>query len=196
LKETQSNRRRFITAALWAGGGSLLALNVPAVLAAGQAAALKLEEGAPLTNLSPAEARALGAVADQVIPPDDLPGATQAGVVYFIDNVLGGFMAGAAPLLKQGVADLDRAAIESCPGCRGFAYLPFDQQTVLLEAIEASPFFNTMITLTHCGLFAAPSWGGNRDKLGWALLGFEDRHAWQPPFGYYDAASEDSGHGS
>ena len=195
MEKAQSNRRRFIAAALWAGGGSLLALNVPAVLAAGEAAARQLEDGAPLARLSPAEARTLGAVADQVIPPDDLPGATQAGVVYFIDNVLGGFMAGAAPLLQQGAADLDRAAVDSCPGCGGFADLPFDEQTALLETIEDTPFFTTMITLTHCGLFAAPSWGGNLDKAGWALLGFEDRHAWQPPFGYYDAALEKTGNG-
>ena len=113
MEQAQSNRRRFIAAALWAGGGSLLALNVPAVLAAGEAAARQLEEGAPLAKLSPAEARTLGAVADQVIPPDDLPGATQAGVVYFIDNVLSDFMAGAASLLQQGAADLDRAAVEA-----------------------------------------------------------------------------------
>jgi gluconate 2-dehydrogenase gamma chain len=42
--------------------------------------------------------------------------------------------------------------------------------------------------LTVAGMFALPGYGGNRDKLGWALLGFEDHHAWQPPFGYYDAA--------
>ena len=193
MEQAQSNRRRFIAAALWAGGGSLLALNVPAVLAAGEAAARQLEEGAPLAKLSPAEARTLGAVADQVIPPDDLPGATQAGVVYFIDNVLGGFMAGAAPLLKPGAADLDRTAVESCPACSRFADLPFDEQTALLETSEETPFFTTMITLTHCGLFAAPLWGGNVGKSGWALLGFEDRHAWQPPFGFYDAALEETG---
>jgi hypothetical protein len=31
-----------------------------------------------------------------------------------------------------------------------------------------------------------PKYGGNHDKAGWKLLGFEDRHVWQPPFGYYD----------
>jgi len=27
----------------------------------------------------------------------------------------------------------------------------------------------------------------NHEKLGWALIGFEDRHVWHAPFGYYDA---------
>jgi hypothetical protein len=40
--------------------------------------------------------------------------------------------------------------------------------------------------LTIAGTFANPSWGGNRDKIGWRLLGFEDRFVWQPPFGDYD----------
>jgi hypothetical protein len=44
-----------------------------------------------------------------------------------------------------------------------------------------------MIFLTHCGMFAMPSWGGNKDLAGWNLIGFDSRHAWQPPFGFYDA---------
>jgi hypothetical protein len=40
--------------------------------------------------------------------------------------------------------------------------------------------------LTVLGLFTMPSYGGNRDGIGWALIGFEDQHAFQPPFGYYD----------
>ena len=196
MNEMHSNRRRFIAALAGVTGGSWLALHAPAILAAGEAAALQQEADAPLANLSPSEALTLGAVAEQIIPADDLPGAVEIGVVHFIDNVLGDFMAGAAGLLQQGAADLDRAANESCPGCNGFADLSFDEQTALLETIEETPFFNTMISLTHCGVFAAPSWGGNKNKAGWALLDFQDRHMWQPPFGYYDAALEESGHGS
>jgi len=35
-------------------------------------------------------------------------------------------------------------------------------------------------------MFALPSYGGNRDGIGWTLLGFDDTHAYAPPFGYYD----------
>jgi hypothetical protein len=31
-----------------------------------------------------------------------------------------------------------------------------------------------------------PEYGGNREGLGWKLIGFEDRHIFEPPFGYYD----------
>jgi gluconate 2-dehydrogenase gamma chain len=141
-------------------------------------------------NMTPEQALTFAAVADQIIPPDDMPGASDAGVVYFIDNVLGGFMAGESGMLMQGLADLDAAAIAASPDNAGFAALGFVQQTELLRLIETTPFFNTMIFLTHCGMFAMPSRGGNRDRSGWALLGFDNQHAWQPPFGYYDALAD------
>jgi gluconate 2-dehydrogenase gamma chain len=41
--------------------------------------------------------------------------------------------------------------------------------------------------LTVAGMFALPSYGGNRDHIGWKLLGFTHQHVWAPPFGFYDA---------
>jgi len=35
-------------------------------------------------------------------------------------------------------------------------------------------------------MFALPQYGGNRDSVGWKLIGFEDLHVFHPPFGYYD----------
>jgi gluconate 2-dehydrogenase gamma chain len=133
------------------------------------------------------QARTCAAVVDQIIPPDDLPGAADAGVVHFIDQALGGFAADRAGLLRDGLADLDRRARTAFAGNGGFADLAFAEQTALLQPIDTMPFFRQMIFLTHCGMFAMPSWGGNRNRAGWALLGFDNRHAWQPPFGYYDA---------
>jgi hypothetical protein len=108
-------------------------------------------------------------------------------VVYFIDQALGGFAAGMAGLLKEGLADLGARTRSAYPDGGGFADLAFEQQTAVLEKIDTTPFFNQMIFLTHCGMFAMPSRGGNRNRAGWALLGFDDRHAWQPPYGFYDA---------
>jgi hypothetical protein len=55
-----------------------------------------------------------------------------------------------------------------------------------LHEVETTAFFATVRRLTLLGLVAMPKYGGNHDKAGWKLLGFEDRHVWQPPFGYYD----------
>ena len=43
-----------------------------------------------------------------------------------------------------------------------------------------------MLAATAAGMFANPEYGGNRDKIGWKLIGFDDRFFWQAPFGYYD----------
>ena len=41
------------------------------------------------------------------------------------------------------------------------------------------------------GTFCDPSLHGNRDKIGWNLIGFNDQSYWAPPFGYYDAHPEE-----
>jgi len=190
LSNRKSSRRRFLSETGKIAGASWLAMNTPMLLAAGHAADAQMAAHEAPVNITPEQARTFAAVVDQIIPPDETPGASEAGVVYFIDNVLGGFMAGASGMLMQGLADLDAASIEAFPRSPGFSSLEFDQQTGLLRLIESTPFFNTMIFLTHCGMFAMPSWGGNTDRSGWALLGFDNRHAWQPPFGYYDALTQ------
>lgn len=190
MQNPDKSRRQFLADSGKLAGATWLALNSPMLLAAGHVAEEHRASGDVWVNLTPRQASGFAAVADQIIPPDDTPGASEAGVVYFIDNVLGGFMAGAAPMLKKGLEELDAASIAAFPGSTGFAGLQFDQQTGLLTAIETTPFFDTMIFLTHCGMFAMPSWGGNKDKSGWALLDFDSRHAWQPPFGYYDALAD------
>ena len=47
-------------------------------------------------------------------------------------------------------------------------------------------FFDTTRLLTLLAMFSRPAYGGNRDGVGWKLIGFEDRHFFRPPFGYYD----------
>lgn len=41
-----------------------------------------------------------------------------------------------------------------------------------------------MATIT--GFLANPEYGGNTGKIGWKLIGFEDRFVWSAPFGWYD----------
>ena len=183
----QNGRRQFLAEAGKIAGGSWLAMNAPLVLAAAQSAEEQRVSGKDWQNITPNQALGLEAVVDQIIPADDLPGASDAGVVFFIDQALSGFASELSASLKDGMADLDQRALAASPGSGGFAKLRFEKQTAILEQIDTSLFFNQMIFLTHCGMFAMPSWGGNLNKTGWALLGFDNRHAWQPPFGYYDA---------
>ncbi|PYT19676.1 MAG: hypothetical protein DMG57_44570 [Acidobacteria bacterium] len=57
----------------------------------------------------------------------------------------------------------------------------------LVRAIETSEFFELLRTHTVLGFLGLPSYGGNRNQAGWKYIGFEDRMAFEPPFGYYDA---------
>jgi gluconate 2-dehydrogenase gamma chain len=187
MNNKKKSRRAFLAQAGGMAGSGWLAVNAPLLLAAGQAAEDQRSTGQGWVNMTSRQARSFAAVVDQIIPPDDLPGASAAGVVYFIDQALGGFAADNGDLLTEGLADLDRRALAAASASEGFASLAFEQQTAILEAIDTTPFFNHMIFLTHCGMFAMPSWGGNKDLAGWNLIGFDSRHAWQPPFGFYDA---------
>jgi gluconate 2-dehydrogenase gamma chain len=179
--KTQS-RRQFLKDSGSVVGGSWLSVNLPAVLAVAQVACSRKESGAAWLNISTEEAEGFAAIVDQIIPPDESPGASEAGVVYFIDEALGGFMQGAADMLREGLADLDRRASGA-----DFASLGFERQTAVLTQVAESEFFGTMLFLTQAGMFAMPQHGGNQDEAGWRLIGFDHRHAWQPPFGYYDA---------
>ena len=60
------------------------------------------------------------------------------------------------------------------------------QQIAFLTTVDQTPFFSTTRLLTLLGMFSLPEYGGNRDGLGWKLLGFEDAHVFTSPFGYYD----------
>ena len=138
--------------------------------------------------LSAAELRDLDAITALIIPTDDAPGAREAHVVDFIDKGLATFAADQRPLFEQGLADLGMRAARRHPGARTFAELSGDEQTALLHELEAehSEFFEAVRVSTITGFLADPRYGGNADKVGWKLIGFEDRFAWQPPFGWYD----------
>ena len=160
----------------------------PQVYATGQAAVAAADQARPLKHLSGIQARELGAVAEQIVPRTQTPGATDAGVVHFFDQSLEGFIAGPARSARDGVEPFTALLRAQHPEDEYFSQLPFDAQTRFLTTQESTGFFQTVRFLTLLGLFAMPAYGGNRDHAGWDILGFKHRHVWQPPFGYYDAA--------
>jgi gluconate 2-dehydrogenase gamma chain len=138
-------------------------------------------------TLDPTTAREIDAITSQIVPSTDGPGAHEAGVVYFIDRALATFDADLRESYRLGMASVQQKCKEMFPGSTGVAALRSDQQIQLIHAIENTEFFELLRTHTMYGLLGNPSYGGNRDHVGWKLIGFEDRMAYQPPFGYYDA---------
>ena len=88
----------------------------------------------------------------------------------------------------QGVAALDREAKRRSPTTGGYSAAGPVIQADILRQLDAehSAFFEVIRTATIQGMFSHPEYGGNRDKIGWKLIGFEDRFVWQEPFGDYD----------
>lgn len=180
-----TSRREFLRLSGAFAGTGWLASRLPLLLAVGQAACVAHEKQAAFKNLEAPVAADLAAISAQIIPSGDTPGAAEAGVIYFIDEALGDFMKPALQSVLDGVESVNRLVRETGAQQR-FAEIEWQQQKSILVAIDQDPFFSLIHFMTIAGMFAMPKHGGNRDRLGWQLLGFQDQHGWQPPFGYYD----------
>ena len=90
-----------------------------------------------------------------------------------------------AEMFRLGFAKLDEAA-RNAHGT-AFADLTPEQQDALLAQAEhcqldfgvlpSDVFFGALLDATMEGFFADPIYGGNRDKIGWKLVGFPGVHA-------------------
>jgi len=160
----------------------------PEILAAQQHA--HIAAGLPTTHLETLDADTaaeIEAIAAQVIPSIGGPGAREAGVIFFIDRALSTFALDDREAYRIGMAELHQKRKELFPQSTTIASLTGPQQIALIRTIETSSFFELLRTHTVLGFLADPGYGGNRGKAGWHQIGFEDRMAYQPPFGYYDA---------
>jgi gluconate 2-dehydrogenase gamma chain len=131
-------------------------------------------------------AREIDALACQIIPSTDGPGAREAGVIHFIDRALATFASDDLPTYRAGMADVQKKRKEMFPASGSIASLESDQQMALMGAIEHTEFFELLRTHTVFGFLGNPSYGGNRDKVGWTQIGFDYRMSYEHPFGYYD----------
>ena len=179
-------RRKFLTRTGSALGGSWFTMSLPAILATASVAAKAAEEQRPFRVLLPIEATEFEAIAAQIIPSGDSPGAREAGVIYFMDTALADIESQILEPLRKGLKGL-HADIRDTYGTDLFASLGHNKQIKTLRSIEDTEFFDTVRFLTIAGMFCDPSHGGNRDRVGWELIGFEGPGGTQPPFGYYDA---------
>lgn len=144
-------------------------------------------DGQPFRFFTAQQAADYEAFASQIIPTDETPGAKEANVVRFVDFALSEI----EPQNKQDFANalkaLDEQAKKTAPQTASFAALTSEQQVETMKAIEKSNDFGTLKYYTLVGFLGDPADGGNKDEIGWKLIGFEDKYYYAPPFGYYDA---------
>jgi len=184
----EKSRRAFLVKSATGLGGAWVLANYPAILAA-EEHVLEAAEADRLqfAFFTPEQAVEVEAMAAQIIPTDETPGAREARVVNFIDRALVTFEKGRQDAYTTGLAELEAETRRRFPSAGRFSELTFDQQIELLTAIEETPFFNMVRTHTITGFFAHPVHGGNYGKVGWDLIGYDDALDFDPPFGYYDA---------
>lgn len=182
------SRRSFLAVSGGLGAAALVAdwSRVEAALAEAALAATQ-SPPPPLTTLTAAQALTIEAMAERILPATETPGAKGLGVIHFIDRALGGFEKKSLPLVRRGIADLARRAARRKGRGASFAALAAEEQDAILAEIEQEEFFGAVRYLTMVGAFANPSHGGNRDRAGWAMIGFDPRSSHTSPFGYYDA---------
>ena len=156
-------------------------------------------------SLNATEYAFISAVADTMIPADDLsPSGTDCGVAVFVDRQLASAWGGGAKLYRDGpfdkgkpeqgyqlpmtpraffavgIAEMNTWCIETYGAT--FDRLSGTDRTAALTALESGKakipsisgkmFFDALLGIVMEGFFADPIYGGNRDKVSWAMIGF------------------------
>lgn len=202
MEPTQTARRNFLLQVSGAAGAAWISAQWPSILAAAQHAHSAVASGkGKLEILTAEQARQVEAIACQIIPTDDLPGAREAGVIYFIDRALKTFAKDTKPLYENGISHLSQLTSAKYPGTKSFADATTEQQSALLVELaekkidedhqrigpgESDDFFQTVRMHTIFGFLADPSAGGNKDYAGWKVIGRDPAFTFSPPYGYYD----------
>jgi gluconate 2-dehydrogenase gamma chain len=182
------SRRSFLIESVSGLGGAWVAANYAGILAAEDYVLQAAQSGQlKLAFFTQAQAVEVEAMAAQIIPTDETPGAREARVINFIDRALVTFAKNSQPAYTKGLDDLQAQTKLLFPSASTFSALTSAQQIQVLTAMEKTPFFNTVRTHTITGFFASPIHGGNQNKVGWKLIGHDDSLNFKPPFGYYDA---------
>lgn len=180
------SRREFVAAAGTLGAVWFLADATERSEAVAHAAHQATQAQPALSVLTREQAAEVEAFASRIIPTDDTPGAREAGVVYYIDRGLGTWAKDQQPSFMEGLAKLAQDVGAKFPGQSRLSALTPAQQDEVLKSIEETPFFGAMRVATLAGMFSLPSYGGNRDWVGWKLVGQESALEFKAPFGWYD----------
>ena len=128
--------------------------------------------------------KTLRAVVDCLIPADDFPGASEAGVCDYLKRLFETDLKDESELF---IAGLDSIELEARARFgEPFANLTSDQQVDTLESIQQGDlitswpishqrFFDMLVCTTAEGFYSDPQQGGNRGAVSWVMTGFEDQ---------------------
>lgn len=124
--------------------------------------------------LSDEHARTLATLCDQIIPADEFPSASQAGVVTYIDRQLARHYRRYQDAYRDGLDQVDAISRNRF----GLALLnsTSTQRLEITAALEKQnrTFFELVRQHTMEGYYGSPRHGGNRDAVSWRMLGLDE----------------------
>src|SRR5579872_3134084 len=175
-KSKSRSRRSFLLNSTAGLNAAWLAANYPGIVAAQEHVRDATQAGQlpRLEFFTAAQAAEIDAIAAQIIPTDESPGAREAHCLYFIDRALSTFAKSSQAAYIQGLADLQSKTRQLFPEAGKFSALASEQQIKVLTSIEKTPFFRVVRPHTVIGFFSRPVHGGNFEKIGWKLIGYDD----------------------
>ncbi len=200
-----TSRRQFLTQALAGVSAAWVSAHWPALVSAAEHAHSQAKSATPekFEFFTPEQAAEVDAVSARIIPTTDTPGAHEAGVVFFIDRTLVTFAKDNQKAYAEGLPALQAKVRELFPGTEKFSAATPEQQDKILVSLDehsagkgrnpfglagANSFFETVRVDTIMAFLIDPESDkkGNRDGVGWKVIGRDSAHMFQPPFGYYD----------
>lgn len=109
IADSSVSRRRFLQSVSTMTGSTFIQLSTPALVAITQSACTARQQSTAFVALDDRAAADFAAITARIIPTTDTPGATEAGVIHFIDNAFAAEMKSrSAPpstsSLQQGLA--------------------------------------------------------------------------------------------
>ena len=199
------SRRNFLLRSGTGLGATWISLHWTSVVAAATHAheAAKFGIPAKFDFFTPEEALEVEAITARIIPTDETPGAREAGAVYFIDRALTTFASDNQGDYRKGLPDLQTHVREMFPSLTKFSAATPEQQDQILHDLDPSTvrvgrgnrsrvgeqnFIELVRQHTIAAFLIDPDSDrrGNKDGVGWKLIGRDREHMFQPPFGYYD----------
>lgn len=118
---------------------------------------------------------------DTLIPPDEDPGARDAGVVHYIDLQLTRWFRRYQKEYRTALAGIDRwARAHGGPGFAGLAPSAREEMLALMEQGQADrayfpdggkSAFELVLAHTMQGFYGNPRHGGNRGYASWKMIG-------------------------
>jgi gluconate 2-dehydrogenase gamma chain len=125
-------------------------------------------------TLTDADAATLKAICDQIIPADDFPSASEAGVLTYIDRQLGRHYRRHRKTYAAGLEQANRISRDRF-GASLESVSP-QQQLAVVTALESQnhAFFELVREHTLEGYYGSPRHGGNRDAVSWRMLGLDE----------------------